>query len=225
MEVLQKPKETYTLFTLKQLQEQYRSIGFDITSFFTELVNTNRSTPVQVEENDQVIVLSLSLMSNVSKILTDYLLTPGKSHVVIDHLFFSLIYDFGAHLSPAFEQLLLPLRKQLFGTDSLPSRWETCVKQTDAAFGGALGTRPRCSSASPMDLLGALFVQAVFGESDRTEATELISNLRGVFRENLDQLSWIDSSSKSEAEKKLEKINQKIGYPDYIRNITQLNLR
>lgn len=76
-----------------------------------------------------------------------------------------------------------------------------------------------------MDILGALYVKAVFGESDRQEANALIRDLRVTFRENLDRLPWIDPSSKAEAEKKLGKIDEKIGYPDYIRNATQLNLR
>ena len=227
MEILQKPKETYALLALKQLQEQYQSIGFDIYSFFNSMINTDRPNPVQLGETDQVVVLSLSLMTNLSKILTDYLLTPEKSHIVIDYLLFSLVFDFSSELSPSFEKLRIPLRKQLYGTDSLPDRWETCVKKTDVAFGGALGRPQNCSIDlhCSMDILGALYVKAVFGESDRQEANALIRDLRVTFRENLDQLSWIDQSSKTEAEKKLGKINEKIGYPDYIRNATQLNLR
>ncbi|CAF4859897.1 unnamed protein product, partial [Rotaria sp. Silwood2] len=31
-----------------------------------------------------------------------------------------------------------PLFKELYGMDSLPDRWEYCVKETDAAFGYGL---------------------------------------------------------------------------------------
>jgi predicted metalloendopeptidase len=44
-----------------------------------------------------------------------------------------------------------------------------------------------------------------------------------MFEENLDKLQWIDENSKIEARKKLEKIHQKIGYPDFIKNPTKLN--
>lgn len=139
MEILQKPSETYSLMTLKQLQEQYQSIGFDVYSFFKNLLNINPSNPVEFNDNDQIIVLSLNLMSNVSNILTKYLLTPEKSHIVIDYLLLSLVLDLSRFLSSDIEQIMLLLKKELFGADSIPSRWEICVKETDAAFGYALG--------------------------------------------------------------------------------------
>jgi len=70
-----------------------------------------------------------------------------------------------------------------------------------------------------------LYIKAVFGETDRLKANELIKNIREIFEENLDKLSWIDDQSKNEAKKKLEKICEKIGYPDLIKNQTKLNER
>jgi hypothetical protein len=139
MEKLQKPNETYYLMTLKQLQELYQSIGLDIYSFLNEMLNLNVSNPINLTENDQIIVLSLELMTNVSTILKKYLLTPNKSHIVIDHLLFSVVFDLSSHLSTTFEKLTLPLFKELYGLEALPERWEYCVKETDAAFGYGLG--------------------------------------------------------------------------------------
>lgn len=74
-------------------------------------------------------------------------------------------------------------------------------------------------------VLGALYVKAAFGETDRLKANEIIKNIRENFQENLNKLQWIDEQSKSEARKKLEKIYEKIGYPDYITNQTKLDER
>ncbi|UJR36308.1 hypothetical protein I4U23_029035 [Adineta vaga] len=210
MEVLQKPNETYYLMTLKQLQDLYEPLGLDIYSLLNDMLNINVSNPVKLNENHHVIVLSLDLMSKVSTILKSYLLTPNKSHIVIDHLLFSLIFDLSSHLSTAFEKITLPLLKELYGMESLPDRWEYCVKETDGAFGYGLG---------------ALYTKAVFGEKDRQQANELISNLRQMFEENLDRILWIDEQSKGEAKKKLKKISEKVGYPDFIHNKSKLNER
>ncbi len=70
-----------------------------------------------------------------------------------------------------------------------------------------------------------MYIKAAFGETDRLKANELIKNIREIFEENLDKLSWIDDQSKNEAKKKLEKIYEKIGYPDLIKNQTKLNER
>jgi predicted metalloendopeptidase len=210
MEVLQKPNETYYLMTLKQLQEQYQSIGLDIYPFLNEMLNINSSNPLNLTETDQIIVLSYDLMSNVSTIIKKYLLDPNKSHILIDHLLFSLVFDLSSHLTTAFEKLTLPLFKELYGMESLPDRWEYCVKETDAAFGYGLG---------------ALYIKAVFGEKDRQQANELITNIRQMFNESLNKLEWIDDQSRTEAKKKLSKITEKVGYPDFINNKTKLNQR
>lgn len=76
-----------------------------------------------------------------------------------------------------------------------------------------------------MNILGALYVKAVFGEKDREQANTLIKNIRQMFDENLNQLEWIDEHSKVEAKKKLDKITEKVGYPDFINNRTKLNER
>jgi len=139
MEILQKPNETYYLMTLKQLDEQYQPIGLNIYSLLNDMLNINKSNPVKLNENDQVIVLSLDLMSKVSTIVQNYLLTPNKSHIIIDYLLFSLVFDLSSRLPSAFEKTTLPLLKELYGMEALPERWEYCVKETDAAFGYGLG--------------------------------------------------------------------------------------
>ena len=139
METLQKPNETYHLISLKQLQEQYQPINFNLISFFNKILNINASNPIELNENDQIIVLSHKLMSNVSKILTNYLSKPNTSHIVIDHLLLTFVLNKISYLSSTFERKILPLKKALFGVDSLPERWKYCVEQTDHAFGYALG--------------------------------------------------------------------------------------
>jgi predicted metalloendopeptidase len=72
---------------------------------------------------------------------------------------------------------------------------------------------------------GSLYVKAVFGEQDRRQANELITYIRQMFDENLNKLEWIDEQSKIEAQKKLKKITEKVGYPNFINNKTKLNER
>ena len=226
MEVLQKPNETYYLMTLEKLQEFYQPIGLDIYSFLTDMLNINSSNPLTFTKTDQIIVLSLDLMTKVTSIVNNYLLTPEKSHIVVDHLLFSLVFDLSSHLSTAFEKIILPLFKELYGVEALPERWEYCVKETDAAFGYGLGSSSlEFFQCSDLFISGSLYVKAVFGETDRQQANELIRNIRQMFEENLHQLEWIDDASRTEAKKKLMKITEKVGFPDFINNKTKLNER
>lgn len=140
MEILQKHDKTYNLMSLKQLQEQYKPIGLDILAFFNEIFNINS---IKFNENDQIIILTPELMSSVSNIIINYLLTPNKSHIVIDHFLLSFVLGLSTHLPSNFKTSVLKLQKELYGTDSLPEQWEYCVKQTDAAFGFGLGLLKR----------------------------------------------------------------------------------
>lgn len=207
MEILQKHDQTYHLMSIEQLQGLYQSIGLDFLQLFNELFNLNS---IQFVKTDQVIILSETLMSNVSTILTNYLLNPEKSHIVIDHFLFMTVIGLSSHLPLIFETKILPLKKVLLGTDSPPERWQYCLRDTNAAFGFAIG---------------AMYIERTFGENDRLTAEDLIKNIRQTFEENLNKLSWIDESSKNEAKRKLSKMYQKIGYPDWIKDSNKLNQR
>jgi len=204
MEILHKHDETYNPMTLKKFHDQYETIGFNMIELFNDLFQLNLS------ENDEIIVLNVQLISNTSSILTDYLLTPEKSSIVIDYFLLSFVLNINSLLPTKIEQAILPLKSVLIGSDSTIDRWDFCVKQTDQAFGFALGS---------------LFVKSVFGEDDRLQAMNLIKTIRETFDDNLTKLQWIDDESRQEAKRKLSKIYERIGYPDWIFDQTKLNQR
>ena len=210
MELLQKHDQTYHLMSIEQLQGLYQSIGLDFVQFFNELFHLSSSNSIELVKSDQVIILTETLMSNVSTILTSYLLNPEKSHIVIDHFLILVVFGLSSHLPLIFETKILPLKKVLVGTDSPPERWQYCLRDTNVAFGFAMG---------------AMYIEQAFGDTDRLTAEEMIQSLRQTFEENLNKLSWIDETSKNEAKKKLKQMYQKIGYPDWIKDSNKLNQR
>lgn len=210
MEVLQKHDETYHLMSIEQLSGLYSPIGLNFLSFFNELFNLPPTKSIQFDKTDQVIILTETLMSNVSTILIKYLQNPEKSHIVIDHFLLLNVLGLNSHLPLIFESTTLPLKKVLFGTDSPPDRWQYCLRETNTAFGFAMSS---------------MFIERTFGENDRLKAEELIGNIRETFEGNLNKLSWIDDTTKTEAKKKLNRMYQKIGYPDWIKNQTRLEER
>lgn len=50
----------------------------------------------------------------------------------------------------------------------------------------------------------------------------LVDNLRRAMTENLVNVAWMDEPTKKHALAKLNRMRQKIGYPDYINNITKI---
>ncbi|XP_073661561.1 membrane metallo-endopeptidase-like 1 [Tursiops truncatus] len=91
--------------------------------------------------------------------------------------------------------------KALYGTSAQEVRWRECVSYVNSNMESAVGS---------------LYVKEAFPRDSKNMVRELIDQLRAVFMETLDELSWMDKSSKKAAQEKAVSIQEQVGYPDYI---------
>lgn len=89
--------------------------------------------------------------------------------------------------------------RTLRGTPEPRARWKRAVSQIDNYMG---------------EMVGKVYVKEHFPESSKAQMLDLIENLRGAFREGIDNLEWMGEETKAQAQDKLAKFNPKIGYPD-----------
>jgi predicted metalloendopeptidase len=87
----------------------------------------------------------------------------------------------------------------LQGTKELLPRWKRCVTATDRRLGEALGQ---------------FYVQKYFPPSAKARALELVNNLTGALRDDLQTLPWMGPETRKQALAKLAAFTRKIGYPD-----------
>lgn len=97
--------------------------------------------------------------------------------------------------------------KNLSGESELLPRWKRCLAAVDEGMGDALG-RP--------------FVAETFGAGGKEDAEELVRSVEDAFRRNLTGLAWMDAPTRAEAMKKLDLVQNKIGYPEKGRNYAGL---
>lgn len=64
------------------------------------------------------------------------------------------------------------------------------------------------------NILGRLYTKEFFPESSKKKVAEMIENVRAVYGERVDKLTWMTDSTKTMAKKKLSTFTYKIGYPD-----------
>jgi predicted metalloendopeptidase len=111
-----------------------------------------------------------------------------------------------------------PLRQENFrfwsvyleGAKELPPRWKYCT---------------RIISDEMSEALGQAYVQSIAGATDIRAKTEaMLAEIRVSFLENLGTLNWMDSSTRENARKKLEKMGKKVGWPDHWRDYSKLEL-
>lgn len=64
------------------------------------------------------------------------------------------------------------------------------------------------------NILGRLYVKKYFPESSKQKIAGMIENVRSVYSERIDKLTWMSDNTKLMAKKKLSTFTYKIGYPD-----------
>lgn len=99
--------------------------------------------------------------------------------------------------------------KTLSGKKEMKPRWNRALDMVNANLG---------------ELLGKAFVERHFSEEAKADVREMVENLRSVFKERINQLSWMGDSTKAKAIRKLEAFNMKIGYPDEWKDFSKLEI-
>jgi putative endopeptidase len=89
--------------------------------------------------------------------------------------------------------------KILSGQAVQGERWKTMASQTDENLG---------------ELLGQLWVKKNFTPEAKKRMLDLVTNLKKVYRGRIEKLTWMDAGTKAKALVKMDKIIDKIGYPD-----------
>lgn len=68
------------------------------------------------------------------------------------------------------------------------------------------------------------FVARHFSQEAKDKVNEMVDNLLTVYRERLENLSWMTDETKKEALVKLEAIGRKLGYPDEWKDLSKLTI-
>jgi putative endopeptidase len=98
----------------------------------------------------------------------------------------------------------------LGGTTEQEPRWQRSGRVIDEKIGEALGQ---------------LFVQKHFPPEAKKRMTELVDNLRAVFKSRLEKLDWMTEPTRQKALAKFARFTPKIGYPDKFRDYSTVKIR
>ncbi len=98
----------------------------------------------------------------------------------------------------------------LLGTKELKPQWKRVAEQTDAALGEALGQ---------------LYVEKYFPPDAKAKANQIVNYLREAYHRRIEKLDWMSEETKKQAFIKLDRLVQKIGYPDKWRDYSALDIK
>jgi len=89
--------------------------------------------------------------------------------------------------------------RRIAGQREPQPRWQRAVELVEAYFA---------------DDLGQLYVERHFPERNKRIVLSMFDNVRAVMRSKIEQASWMEAATRSEALRKIDELNVKIGYPD-----------
>ncbi len=127
------------------------------------------------------------------------------------YLRWHLLHDSAPFLSSAFqEENFNFFGKVMSGQPEQEPRWKRSAHMIDGSIGEALGQ---------------LYVDKYFPPEAKVRMNELVENLKGVFHDRLEKVSWMTDATRAKALAKFTHFTQKIGYPDKFRDYSAVVIR
>jgi putative endopeptidase len=117
-----------------------------------------------------------------------------------DWLAYRLIEDYADALPKALaDERFAFFGKTLSGAQEQRPRWQRGVGQVNRLLG---------------DAVGQIYAQRYFPPEAKAAAQAMVANIIAAFRKRIDALTWMDPSTKAEAQAKLTTLYVGIGYPE-----------
>mgnify|MGYP000172601751 CR=1 FL=1 len=125
------------------------------------------------------------------------------------YLRWHLIESFAPYLSKPFVDQNFKMLSVLTGAEKILPRWKRVVSTENGALGFAIGK---------------MYVDRYFSPEAKKQAQDLLKNIRFVLREDINNLAWMTPQTRKEALKKLDLMEERIGYPAKWRDYSSLNV-
>jgi putative endopeptidase len=128
-----------------------------------------------------------------------------------------------AYLARPFADARFAFRgKVLQGQAEIPARWKRAML---AVAGGDCGADPSSCFGTFNWGVGQLYSERFFPAETKRQIETLVGDVTTAFRHRIEQLDWMGPATKTEALKKLDTFTIKVGYPDKVRDYSNLVIR
>jgi putative endopeptidase len=125
------------------------------------------------------------------------------------YLRWQLLDAFAPYLSEPFVAEDFRMTAELTGAEELQARWLRVLKAEDDALGFAIGE---------------LYVVHKFPPDWKEAAAAVVARIRGALHDDLNTLSWMSPATRDAAQRKLDLMQLRIGYPERWRDYAGLDI-
>ncbi len=192
---LRDPVKTYNKINSAELKTLSKNVNWEL---FASKQNVN---------SDVIIIQSKKYFSDLNTLLSNTNIETLKLFT-----FYKLINEFGYYLPKNIKVARFNFYgKTMAGIKEQKKRDIQAIDVTEGVGNG--------------NIIGRLYVKQFFPESSKNKMVEMIENVRTVYGERIDKLTWMGDSTKVMAKKKLSTFTYKIGYPDKWEDYSNIKIK
>ena len=125
------------------------------------------------------------------------------------YLRWQLVDAFAPYLSQPFVDENFRMTTVLTGAKELLPRWQRVVGAEDNALGFAVGK---------------MYVEKKFPPSSKAQVLDILHGIRAALKDDLETIPWMSPKTRAAAIKKLDLMQERIGYPDKWRDYSKLDI-
>jgi putative endopeptidase len=161
---------------------------------------------VDLHNLDTVIVNTPHFFVKLDSVIKSTPLDDWKAY-----LKYHLVMSFASKLGDSLAMMNFNFWSKTFGgeTQMMPM-WKRAVGNTSGSMG---------------ELLGQLYVKKYFSPEAKQKVYDMVQHLIAAYKERINNLDWMDTSTKRAAIDKLNKVTLKLCYPDKWRDYSKLDLK
>ncbi len=190
------PELTYNKTNKKQIVSEFKNFNFN--EYLTQIGSLSFDT---------LIVDNTKFVKHLDKLIQEESLEAWK-----DYLLWHTLHSYMGGLGQDFVDLNFDFHgKTLSGKKVMKPINERAIEHiTQSSFG---------------EMLGKAFVDKYFSEDAQKRVNEMVDNLKLVYKERIEKLTWMSDQTKKEAVVKLESFGRKLGFPNKWEDFSSLNFK
>ncbi|KAJ8320335.1 hypothetical protein KUTeg_001922 [Tegillarca granosa] len=179
----------YKKITIRQLKNKVPE--FDWMTYFSSFI------PFPLDENEPIVTFALDYLEDMAKIIHN-----TDKRVIANYMVWRLVLNYIPEMTNIYLQVMSEYKRVMQGITKEKPRWQKCVENVNNIFGMPVG---------------AMFIKDNFKKESKDIALDMIHDIREAFNELLQENDWMDEHTRSVARDKANAMNERIGYPEFIK--------
>ncbi|XP_054269774.1 neprilysin-2-like [Macrosteles quadrilineatus] len=156
---------------------------------------------IPLRENEMLIVAEVNYLKDLEQFLSKY-----PKQVLANHMMWHAARGMSGALTDEMRNRNQEYRRAVIGTTAREPRWKECV-----GVAGSLGIA-----------LSSLYVKKFFDKTSKKEAFDMAEKIRQEMYKVLQEVDWMDNVTSARALYKVLQVQEYIGYPDELLNISKI---